>query len=461
MPNEGFPSPHNKDNHQTFFGSSVASSRNAKILAIVFIVVVLALIVDSMINQVSDFLVPQLTSIWGMISFIIIAFVSGIGQFLILEFIKHRTKDIRCKFLHIKILHGITTTVQYFLLAVITALILEMLLSSKYQTGILITVTIASYSLNIVTLGLLSKKLFSWYMTNRTSVVVILYAVSFTIAALTSLVAAYKWSLVLTGKQPEITPQTEVIFPSFEPNSLLQSLTGFYQYSSDISFALIWLATLVLLYHYRHREGRTKYWLIMGLPLVYYLSTSIDTIGFYIPKTESEEFFFYMYTSLNSTAGGVLFGLSFWVTSKNLPHGSIVKDYMIITGYGFVLFFISDQATLIAASYPPFGIATVSFYGLSAYLIFLGLYSTAISVAQDTKFRVFVRKLAKEHSSRLLDSIGSSEMEFEIQKKVLRLAKINSETMEREIGIKSALSENEVKEYLTEVINEIKSKQKP
>lgn len=447
MPKVGSASPHSK---------SELGSRNRKIFAIIFILVAAALIADTMVNQVSDFIVPLLISVSGIASFFIIGVVCGIGQFFILKFIQYKTQDIRSKFLDVKIIHIITTVVQYFLLAALTLVILEILLISKYQTSILITVTIASYTLNIAILGLLSKRLFSWYKTNRISVVVILYAISFTIIALSSVVAVLEDSLVLARKPAEITPQSEVIFPSFESNTLLDILSQIYQYSSDISFALVWLATLLLLYHYLQRLGHIKYWVIISLPLVYYLSTSIDTTGLYIPETESDQFFFYLYTSLNSTAGGVLFGVAFWITAKNLPHHSIVKDYMIITACGFVLLFISGQATLIASSYPPFGVGAVVFYGISAYLIFLGLYSTAISVAQDTMFRKYIRKLAIEQSSRLLDSIGSSEMELEIRKKVLTLAKISSETMAEETGIKSALSEEDVKEYLDEVIIEIK-----
>jgi maltodextrin utilization protein YvdJ len=90
-----------------------------------------------------------------------------------------------------------------------------MLLSSKYQSSMLITVTIAGYTLNIAILGLFSKRLFSWYKMNRASVVVVLYAISFTIAALSSLVAAVEDSFLIAAKQAEVTQKAEVAFPSF------------------------------------------------------------------------------------------------------------------------------------------------------------------------------------------------------------------------------------------------------
>jgi len=51
-------------------------------------------------------------------------------------------------------------------------------------------------------------------------------------------------------------------------------------------------------------------------------------------------------------------------------------------------------------------------------------------------------------------------MEHEIQKKVIEFTKRNQERMAEETGIQSSLSEEDVKEYLQQVIREVK-KQKP
>ena len=67
-------------------------------------------------------------------------------------------------------------------------------------------------------------------------------------------------------------------------------------------------------------------------------------------------------------------------------HYSGVSDYLMITGYGVLLFFTSNQATvLINLPYPQFGMATISFVGLSSYLLFVGIYSSAVSLAEDSK----------------------------------------------------------------------------
>ena len=65
---------------------------------------------------------------------------------------------------------------------------------------------------------------------------------------------------------------------------------------------------------------------------------------------------------------------------------------MIICGLGFLLFFSAGQSTLANTLYPPFGLATISLYGLSTFMILLGLYSSAISVSTDIELRKSIKK---------------------------------------------------------------------
>jgi len=58
--------------------------------------------------------------------------------------------------------------------------------------------------------------------------------------------------------------------------------------------------------------------------------------------------------------------------------------------------------------------------------------------------------------SRLLDSIGTAQMEQEIQNKVLTFTKRNQERMAEETGIQPSLTDEDVKEYLEQVIREVK-----
>ena len=116
-----------------------------------------------------------------------------------------------------------------------------------------------------------------------------------------------------------------------------------------------------------------------------------------------------------------------------------------------MLLFCSNQASgLVLVPYPSFGLATVSFFGLASYLIFMGIYSSAISVAQDSELRQSIRGFAIK-DSRLLDSIGVAQMEQQIQKRVIALTKQNQDRIREASGIESSLTEEDMKQYLEQV----------
>ena len=52
---------------------------------IVMAVVIFALVSDTMINQVSDFLAPQLISNFGVALFVLFAIIFGITQYIVLQ----------------------------------------------------------------------------------------------------------------------------------------------------------------------------------------------------------------------------------------------------------------------------------------------------------------------------------------------------------------------------------------
>lgn len=114
---------------------------------------------------------------------------------------------------------------------------------------------------------------------------------------------------------------------------------------------------------------------------------------------------------------------------------------MIISAYGLVLLFISNQAVLLVnlISFFHFLVA-VSFMGLSSYLLLLGVYSSAISVSEDSKLRQALKQFAL-NEPKLLDSMGTAHMEQEIQKQVLQITKQNKDSMAQETGIQSSMSD--------------------
>ena len=160
--------------------------------------------------------------------------------------------------------------------------------------------------------------------------------------------------------------------------------------------------------------------------------------------------------TLSKPIGGIIFGIGFWMIARNIHKDNVVRSYLIISAYGFLLLFTSNQAIVLTfTQYPPFGLVTISFVGLSSYLVLLGIYFSAISISHDANLRREIRHLALRES-KLLDSIGSAQIEDEIRRRVLHMARMNKSEMV-ESGVPSALDEEDVHQYLEDVLKEIKT----
>ena len=107
--------------------------------------------------------------------------------------------------------------------------------------------------------------------------------------------------------------------------------------------------------------------------------------------------------------------------------------------------------------YPPFGFATYCLLGLSSYMIFLGLYSSAISVSQSIQLRRSIEESIKGDSN-LLSSIGTAEMQEQVLRKVDGLKDVVEES-EREMrarsGIESSIPKEDILTYLEEALQEV------
>ncbi|MGB7955381.1 MAG: hypothetical protein WCF23_15490 [Candidatus Nitrosopolaris sp.] len=95
------------------------------------------------------------------------------------------------------------------------------------------------------------------------------------------------------------------------------------------------------------------------------------------------------------------------------------------------------------------------FVGISSYLILIGLYHSAVSVAEDVTLRKFIKNSAMKES-KLLDSIGTAQMTQEIENKVMKTNKANADLLAEQSGIEPSLTQDEVKEYVEKVIEEVK-----
>jgi hypothetical protein len=204
---------------------------------------------------------------------------------------------------------------------------------------------------------------------------------------------------ILIGKSEVIFPSSEVIFEvGFEEGSMKHFLYNFLYYTQIVFILLLWGGTIVLLYHNIKKVGIVKFWILVIFPLVYFMSNFISLYEVIFPTNPVTEAISSNFTipillyNYSGIAVGVLFGLGFLSVARSIRGKAHARDYMTITCYGFIISFSAFFAVVIQTAYPPYGLPNVSSVVLSFFMILVGLYYSAISVAQDVELRHFIKK---------------------------------------------------------------------
>jgi hypothetical protein len=431
----------------------------------VFIVVVfatIAIVVDTTIVKIVTSAGGIGSGVSEITLFIILTLIFGIGQYIILNFIKNqyiisKFEDTRNPRLHL--IHNVVTISQYALLAVLFTATFEMLFTMSYSILILRVSIIISYGISFILLALLVERFFSWYKSNKNWVVLV-YGLAISAISINSIITIVYTNTEFNNDPAFIRPVKSLTGALVSSGFISSSMSSSYVITSVLSFVLMWIATVLLLKNYSRKLGTVKYWIIVSIPLAYFLGQFQPLLlySFSDLRLSDPVLFGIIYNlifSLAKPVGGILFGIAFWTITRRIT--SIpVKGYMMISAYGVTLLFAANQPlSLLLVPYPPFGLPSICFMVVASYLIFLGIQSSAISVSEDSRLRQSIRRIALQEA-RFLDVIGTAEMYQEMERRVLGVTKGMKEDIAEQRGIGSSLDEDDMKEYLSEVLEEIK-----
>jgi hypothetical protein len=90
-------------------------------------------------------------------------------------------------------------------------------------------------------------------------------------------------------------------------------------------------------------------------------------------------------------------------------------------------------------------------------MLLVGIYSSAISMSKDSSVRRLIRtSILKE--SNIVDILGIPEMERKLAQKVSKMAKNHADGMSYNMGVRLLNDDDDINQYLDDVINEIKAK---
>lgn len=428
--------------------------KSYKLIVVVAGVLTIFLVLDMELSNVADILHNDMSSLTGVGVFILISLVYLIFQFLLLQFSRQNTADLRARRREIKIIDKFVFEVQISIIIIFLLIITEIVTLKIYEVFFLTIITFISNVATLVVMLFLFKRLTQYYKSHSQRTI-LSYAVSALIISVTALITIFFMVPVLALHSHSVSPDSEVVFPTFVPGSLLDKLNYAYYILSVLSFLSVWAGTVTLLVHYAKKVGHTRFWILMVLPLAFYLG-QIAVISLQIPLLfiglDQTSFIFYyrLIFTISSTIGGILFSQPFFLVARSIPHESTTYKHLTILGIGMVLFFVSGSATVYHAPFPPFGLPTVALIGISSYLLFLGLYSTTISLSEDMEIYKLISKSAREWKFFL--KLGDAELEKSVLDKVHSV----KESMTAESGVAPSVSIGEAKHYLTAVLEQIK-----
>lgn len=440
-------------------GSKQVTSGERKLVMVVVTIMAICIIADTGIMKTTDLvsknvrnnLVPVfLTNSFGLL----------VSQFTLLYFIRRKTSQIGgSKHFELNIVWKTVFGSQIGLSIILLLIIYQVIVSNQYNISLVSVSAIISYQLAIIMMGILAQQFFVWFSA-RKNLLILIYGIASSVLALNAIISLAYILIGLSTRPDIVGPHIASLQYSYVPGSIMDVLYKSYTATAIISFVLMWAGTSLILRSYSFRMGKKLYWVIACIPLVYFLSqfvpTSVSLLSFIISSNPVFlGFLFTLIFTFSKAIGGLMFAIAFYIASRSVSQESIVRDYMFVAAFSTVLFFLSGQTTVTDASYPPFGIISILTIGLTSNFLFIGLYSSAVSVSGDITLRKSIRNMVLDQS-KFLERIGTAQMEGQLQKKVLNLAREQHQRMEEESGIETSMTETEVKQYLGKVLTEVK-----
>jgi hypothetical protein len=432
-------------------------------LLLLFAVVTAVILIDYEFGNIADFVPEIISSTEGITLFVGTAVIFVITSLIILAYVRHISEKSGAKFLHLARTHKLVTIAQYTLIVIVAITVLQVLATMQYSILSLAASLTISYGLWIVTMILLARAFFTWYKSiashneSQSKILILILGLSMVVYVINGGSGLANSLLWLQEQNPIIASQDVAFYPDFESESLISQVGAVNQLSSTVAFILTWISTIILLRPYMEKIGKVKFWGIMGFALVYLISYPLYLLGFLslTGETDAEIMNNIILVSTASVFAGLVFGAAFLSIARTLRRGTAIRQYLILAGYGMFIFYLAGSATVSQAAYPPYGLISVGFTGLSTYLIYVGLYSSAVTLSQDLTLRKTIRKSVLEQS-KLLDSIATAQMEKELQTSVLTIVKKTSQEMKDDSGIEASLTEEDLRDYMGIVMNELK-----
>ena len=432
------------------------------------------IITDVIFGTFLDALAKPLNSSFGVILFITMSITVF---FAALYALRHYMVALR-KALEVPSffnrLYKATPIFLYALLVIFGAIIVEMVLFSHYSTYLLILLLLIS-AVAILFFGFRTYKFLSWFKSSvnrRHNIMILAFAVSSMLLCISTTVAiTLDIKELVVSRPPSIDPNfpasNSIASRHLTSIELIIHLYGFLVPQVTAIAIAETVAVAYFLRYFKDQIGRAIFWTLIILPPVLFLT---GVFGPQFLKSTGSEFVYmesrFLIFRVIGTAGWVLadfvIAYAYILVAKTLGREitssrNKIINYLIIAAVATILISPTTNNWITNNSYPPFGAIQRAFLVLASFLFSIGIYSVALSVAQDSELRDLARKYVKEYS--LLDTLGNAQENAEIMRKLVKLIHQHADAVKKETAVESSmLDDNEVRQYIDLVIRETRGK---
>ena len=432
------------------------------------------IITDVIFGTFFDVLGKPLTSSFGVILFIAMSItVFFAGLYALRHYMVALRKDLEAPSFFNR-LYKATPIFLYALLVVFGAIIVEMVLFSQYSTYLLILLLLIS-AVAILFFGFRTYKFLSWFNSSankRHNIMILAFAVSSMLLCISTTVAiTLDIKQLVVSRPPSIDPNypasNSMAHRQLTSIELIIHLYGFLvPQVTAIAIAEI-VGVAFFLRYFKDQIGRATFWTIIILPPILFLTgvfgpQFLKSTGSEFVYMESQFLIFRVIGTAGWVAADFVIAYAFILVAKTLGRQitssrNKIINYLIIAAFATILISPTTNNWITNNSYPPFGAIQRAFLVLASFLFSIGIYSVALSVAQDSELRHLARKYVKEYA--LLDTLGNAQENAEIMRKLLQLIHQHADAMKKETAVESPmLDDNEVRHYIDLVITETRGK---
>jgi hypothetical protein len=352
--------------------------------------------------------------------------------------------------------------IHFVLATLMVTMIVQLFLYSQYSTLLLIEVILCSYGISIAILCIFIFQMLRALSIGWNSIVIIIFITALATVMVNASIAVLDISLRISDWPTELRFAEGTADVSKGRYNFLDQL---YFASYIISFVCAWVAGATMLSYYVGKLGKLKFWLLAIAPMIFFLgqfAPQLTTIFSSLVHLDVFSLAFLTTTIviLSKPIGGLMLASVFWAMARATKRNATIRNYLIIAGFGFLLLFTANQAiSLSVIPFPPFGLPTLMVMVLAAYLLVIGLYTSAVSISTDAELRRSIKRIAKSHIS-LLDSMVVSDARKAIEAKAVDAIREESTMITSRTGINADLEEGEIKTYLDRVLQELRGMRK-